>query len=91
MRRREFLALTGSAAAAWPFAAVAQQAIPVVGFLSGRPPDEAAHLVSAYRDGLNDVSYSEGDPVAVGLFINLSHHEGNVIGISWFSSQLTVS
>jgi putative ABC transport system substrate-binding protein len=64
MRRRNFIALLGGAAA-WPLAGRAQQTVPVVGFLSGRSPDEAAHLVSAYHQGLNDVGYSEGQNVRI--------------------------
>ena len=65
MRRREFLGVLGGAAASWPLAARAQQAIPVVGFISGQSPDGYAHLAKAWRQGLNAEGFFEGQNVVV--------------------------
>ena len=63
--RRKFLARLGSAAAAWPLATRAQQPTPVVGFLSSRSPNESAHLVAAFRQGLEESGYLEGQHVHI--------------------------
>jgi putative tryptophan/tyrosine transport system substrate-binding protein len=66
MRRREFLTLLISMAAAAPRAARAQQpAMPVVGFLRSTPAEPFAHLVTAFRQGLNDAGFVEGENVAI--------------------------
>jgi putative tryptophan/tyrosine transport system substrate-binding protein len=64
MRRREFVALLGGGAAAWPIAAHSQQpAMPVIGFLSAVTPDP--ERVRAFRQGLKDTGYVEGENVAI--------------------------
>ena len=64
MRRREFITLLGGAAA-WPLTARAQQAVPVVGYLSGRSPDSEAALRAPFLKTLEDAGFIVGQNVAI--------------------------
>jgi putative tryptophan/tyrosine transport system substrate-binding protein len=65
VRRREFIAL-GGAAAAWPLAARAQQpVIPVVGFLNQESAEMVSHLVTEFRKGLSETGFAENQNMAI--------------------------
>ena len=64
IHRRNFTALLGGAAA-WPLAAGAQQALPVIGFLSPTAPDSDPDRLRGFRQGLIDAGYVEGENVSI--------------------------
>src|SRR5262245_24605935 len=64
MHRREFITLF-SGAVAWPLTVRAQSAVPVIGVLNSRAPDDTPHLLAAFRQGLKDTGFVEGQNVAI--------------------------
>ena len=65
MRRREFIVLVGGATVAWPLAAGAQPAVPVIGFLSSLSSSYINSRMPPFRQGLNELGYVEGQNVAI--------------------------
>ena len=74
MKRREFITLVGSAAAAWPLAARAQQPVRIakIGHLESGFPSTSPNLLAAFRQGLRELGYVEGQ----NLFIERRYGEG---------------
>lgn len=76
MKRREFVSLFGSCIAVWPLAAWAQKpAMPIIGFINGTSPQGYGHFVAAFRRGLAEVGYVEGQNVAIEYRWAEGHYE----------------
>src|SRR5262249_5029059 len=65
VKRREFITLLGGATAAWPLAARAQQPTPIVGLINSRSAQDAVRNIAAFRKGLDETGYVEGQNVMV--------------------------
>jgi putative tryptophan/tyrosine transport system substrate-binding protein len=75
MRRREFITLASSAAFAWPFAARAQSAMPVIGFLRSTSQAASTPMIEGFRQGLTEAGFSEGQNVAIEYRYADNQHE----------------
>jgi len=66
MRRRELIVGAGAAAILWPCATRAQTtALPVIGFLSSRSPEDSSAQMAGFRQGLAEMGYAEGENLAI--------------------------
>src|SRR4051795_10309571 len=65
MKRRAFISLLGSAAAAWPMVSMAERRIPLIGFMSSISPEELAEPVAGFHKGLREAGYVENRNVAI--------------------------
>jgi putative tryptophan/tyrosine transport system substrate-binding protein len=76
IRRREFMSLLGGAVVAWPLVARAQQAaMPVIGFLSSRSPGESSGVVAAFRRGLGEAGFVEGQNTVIAFRWAEGHYD----------------
>ena len=89
LKRREFIALLGGAAVAWPFAARAQHpAMPKVGYLDIGTPSGAAYDVAALREGLGQAGYIEGRNLAIEF--RFAHQNGRQLATELVRRQVAV-
>ena len=75
MRRRDLLALLGGAAVAWPFSARAQQPTPVIGYPGISPPTRSAPYMAAFRQGLSETGYVDGQNLTIEHHWVESHYD----------------
>jgi len=75
VRRRDFIAFVGGAAAAWPYMARAQRKLPVIGYLSFTSPDERPTLLTAFLQGLEQEGYIPGHAVLIEYRSAEGHYE----------------